>query len=47
MPTVTAGKGGAAGRAPDEVARDAPVLLDDTEDLRGEKVLNYARHAAA
>ncbi|MEU7150425.1 TetR/AcrR family transcriptional regulator [Streptomyces sp. NPDC045470] len=31
-----------AGRAPDEVSREALVLLDDLEDALGEKVLNYA-----
>ncbi|MDX3324124.1 TetR/AcrR family transcriptional regulator [Streptomyces sp. ME02-6979-3A] len=35
-----------AGRRTDEVSRDALVLLDDMEDLLGEKVLNYARRAA-
>ncbi|PZT76700.1 MULTISPECIES: TetR/AcrR family transcriptional regulator [unclassified Streptomyces] len=35
-----------AGRRPAEVSRDALVLLDDIEDLLGEKVLNYARRAA-
>ncbi|MFF5335107.1 TetR/AcrR family transcriptional regulator [Streptomyces sp. NPDC013181] len=35
-----------AGRGPSEVSRDALVLLDDIEDLLGEKVLNYARRAA-
>lgn len=35
-----------AGRRAAEVSRDALVLLDDIEDLLGEKVLNYARHAA-
>lgn len=32
-----------AGREAAEVSRDALVLLDDIEDLLGEKVLNYAR----
>ncbi|MFE9723084.1 TetR/AcrR family transcriptional regulator [Streptomyces sp. NPDC005794] len=36
-----------AGREPDEVSRDALVLMDEMEDLLGEKVLNYARRAAA
>ncbi|MFC8225564.1 TetR/AcrR family transcriptional regulator [Streptomyces sp. NPDC057287] len=36
-----------AGRRPDEVSRDALALLDGVEDLLGEKVLNYARRAAA
>lgn len=36
-----------AGRPPDEVSRDALALLDGMEDLLGEKVLNYARRAAA
>ncbi|WLQ40622.1 TetR/AcrR family transcriptional regulator [Streptomyces laculatispora] len=36
----------AAGRRAAEVSRDALVLLDDIEDLLGEKVLNYARRAA-
>lgn len=36
----------AAGRGAAEVSRDALVLLDDIEDLLGEKVLNYARRAA-
>ncbi|MFE7609924.1 TetR/AcrR family transcriptional regulator [Streptomyces celluloflavus] len=31
-----------AGRAPAEVSREALVLLDEMEDLLGEKVLNYA-----
>ena len=31
-----------AGRAPAEVSRDALVLLDEMEDLLGERVLNYA-----
>ncbi|MFJ8853544.1 hypothetical protein [Streptomyces sp. NPDC102437] len=35
-----------AGRKAGEVSRDALVLLDDIEDLFGEKVLNYARRAA-
>ncbi|WP_328695557.1 TetR/AcrR family transcriptional regulator [Streptomyces sp. NBC_00342] len=35
-----------AGRGAAEVSRDALVLLDDIEDLLGEKVLNYARRAA-
>ncbi len=35
-----------AGRKPAEVSRDALALLDDIEDLLGEKVLNYARRAA-
>ncbi|MFD0338602.1 TetR/AcrR family transcriptional regulator [Streptomyces sp. NPDC127117] len=35
-----------AGRRAGEVSRDALVLLDDIEDLLGEKVLNYARRAA-
>ncbi|MHC3815926.1 TetR/AcrR family transcriptional regulator [Streptomyces sp. NBC_00341] len=35
-----------AGRRAAEVSRDALVLLDDIEDLLGEKVLNYARRAA-
>ncbi|MGW0786778.1 TetR/AcrR family transcriptional regulator [Streptomyces sp. NPDC002911] len=35
-----------AGRKPDQVSRDALVLLDEMEDLLGEKVLNYARRAA-
>ncbi|MEU8506732.1 TetR/AcrR family transcriptional regulator [Streptomyces brevispora] len=35
-----------AGRGAAEVSRDALVLLDDVEDLLGEKVLNYARRAA-
>ncbi|MER5618265.1 MULTISPECIES: TetR/AcrR family transcriptional regulator [unclassified Streptomyces] len=35
-----------AGRKAGEVSRDALVLLDDIEDLLGEKVLNYARRAA-
>ena len=45
--TVMAFIGGemVAGRRADEVSRDALVLLDDMEDLLGEKVLNYARRA--
>ncbi|ROQ65973.1 TetR family transcriptional regulator [Streptomyces sp. 840.1] len=35
-----------AGRPAAEVSRDALVLLDDIEDLLGEKVLNYARRTA-
>ncbi|MER5275524.1 helix-turn-helix domain-containing protein [Streptomyces sp. NPDC002809] len=35
-----------AGRKAAEVSRDALVLLDDVEDLLGERVLNYARRAA-
>ncbi|MGN5630485.1 TetR/AcrR family transcriptional regulator [Streptomyces sp. AC154] len=35
-----------AGRKAAEVSREALVLLDDMEDLLGEKVLNYARRAA-
>uniref|UniRef100_A0AAU2VNP7 TetR/AcrR family transcriptional regulator n=1 Tax=Streptomyces sp. NBC_00008 TaxID=2903610 RepID=A0AAU2VNP7_9ACTN len=35
-----------AGRRAAEVSRDALVLLDDIEDLLGEKVLNYARRTA-
>ncbi|MEU3222272.1 TetR/AcrR family transcriptional regulator [Streptomyces sp. NPDC006976] len=35
-----------AGRKPAEVSRDALALLDDIEDLLGEKVLNYARRTA-
>lgn len=35
-----------AGRNAAEVSRDALVLLDDIEDLLGERVLNYARRAA-
>ena len=35
-----------AGRKPDEVSREALVLLDDMEDLLSEKVLNYAVRAA-
>lgn len=35
-----------AGRRAAEVSRDALVLLDEIEDLLGEKVLNYARRAA-
>ncbi|MFJ3087148.1 TetR/AcrR family transcriptional regulator [Streptomyces sp. NPDC086838] len=35
-----------SGRKPAEVSRDALALLDDIEDLLGEKVLNYARRAA-
>ncbi|MFE9650066.1 TetR/AcrR family transcriptional regulator [Streptomyces sp. NPDC006365] len=34
-----------AGRAPAEVSREALALLDDMEDLLGEKVLNYAVRA--
>lgn len=46
--TLTAyiGREMAAGRGAAEVSRDALVLLDDIEDLLGEKVLNYARRAA-
>ncbi|MEV6264366.1 TetR/AcrR family transcriptional regulator [Streptomyces sp. NPDC051784] len=36
-----------AGRDPGEVSRDALVLLDEVEDLLGERVLNYARRAVA
>ncbi|WP_432101738.1 TetR/AcrR family transcriptional regulator [Streptomyces sp. bgisy091] len=36
-----------AGRDPGEVSRDALVLLDEMEDLLGERVLNYARRAVA
>ncbi|MER5552299.1 TetR/AcrR family transcriptional regulator [Streptomyces sp. NPDC002793] len=36
-----------AGRAANEVSRDALVLLDEMEGLLGGKVLNYARRAAA
>ncbi|MEE1741415.1 hypothetical protein PUR49_33615 [Streptomyces sp. BE147] len=36
-----------AGRRAVEVSRDALVVLNETEGLRGEKVLNYARRAAA
>ncbi|MFG2428153.1 TetR/AcrR family transcriptional regulator [Streptomyces sp. NPDC048590] len=36
-----------AGRDPVEVSRDALVLLDEMEDLLGERVLNYARRAVA
>ncbi|MDQ0793957.1 hypothetical protein QFZ58_002445 [Streptomyces sp. B1I3] len=36
-----------AGRKPAEVSREALVLLDGVEGLLGEKVLNYARRAAA
>ncbi|MEU1468476.1 TetR/AcrR family transcriptional regulator [Streptomyces sp. NPDC005761] len=35
-----------AGREAADVSRDALVLLDDIEDLLGERVLNYARRAA-
>lgn len=35
-----------AGRKAVEVSRDALVLLDEIEELLGEKVLNYARRAA-
>ncbi|MFF7336555.1 TetR/AcrR family transcriptional regulator [Streptomyces sp. NPDC008163] len=35
-----------AGGKPAEVSREALVLLDDIEDLLGEKVLNYARRTA-
>ncbi|MFF3173624.1 TetR/AcrR family transcriptional regulator [Streptomyces sp. NPDC057900] len=35
-----------AGRKAAEVSRDALVMLDDIEDLLGEKVLNYARRTA-
>ncbi|MFE3945235.1 TetR/AcrR family transcriptional regulator [Streptomyces sp. NPDC059118] len=35
-----------AGRRAVEVSRDALVLLDEIEELLGEKVLNYARRAA-
>ncbi|MFF3299903.1 TetR/AcrR family transcriptional regulator [Streptomyces sp. NPDC001741] len=35
-----------AGRGPEEVSRDALVLLDDMEDLLGAKVTDYARRAA-
>ncbi|MFV5995203.1 hypothetical protein ACNPQM_22810 [Streptomyces sp. NPDC056231] len=36
----------AAGRRPAEVSREALVLLDEMEDVLGDKVLNYARRAA-
>ncbi|KUJ69568.1 hypothetical protein ACZ90_10360 [Streptomyces albus subsp. albus] len=35
-----------AGRKAVEVSRDALALLDEIEELLGEKVLNYARRAA-
>ncbi|MGW1224010.1 TetR/AcrR family transcriptional regulator [Streptomyces sp. NPDC001478] len=35
-----------AGRRAGEVSRDALVLLDDIEELLGERVLNYARRTA-
>ncbi|MCX4532591.1 TetR/AcrR family transcriptional regulator [Streptomyces sp. NPDC002596] len=35
-----------AGRKPAEVSREALVLLDEMEDVLGDKVLNYARRAA-
>jgi AcrR family transcriptional regulator len=35
------------GRRPEEVSRDALGLLDDMEELLGDKVLNYARRATA
>ncbi len=39
---VAVGRETVAGRNPDEVSRDRLVLLDGTEELLGEKVLNYA-----
>ncbi|MGW2086586.1 hypothetical protein [Streptomyces sp. NPDC001880] len=35
-----------AGRKAAEVSRDALAVLDEIEDLLGERVLNYARRAA-
>ncbi|MEV0488719.1 hypothetical protein [Streptomyces atratus] len=35
-----------AGRKPDEVSREALVLLDEMEDVLGDKALNYGRRAA-
>jgi hypothetical protein len=34
------------GRAPAEVSREALVLLDDIEDMLGQKVLKYAMRGA-
>lgn len=39
---VAIGREMVAGRKPDEVSREALVLLDDIEELLSEKVLNYA-----
>ncbi|MEU6146067.1 TetR/AcrR family transcriptional regulator [Streptomyces sp. NPDC047081] len=39
---ATIGREMAAGRNPREVSREVLALLDDVEDLLGEKVLNYA-----
>lgn len=39
---VAIGREMTAGRKTDEVSREALVLLDDIEELLGEKVLNYA-----
>lgn len=43
---VSVGREMLKGRNPDEVSREVLVLLDDIEDLLGEKVLNYAVRGA-
>lgn len=40
--SVAIGRETAGGRDPREVSREAPVLLDDIEELLGGRVLNYA-----
>jgi hypothetical protein len=44
--TAGPGASGACDRKAVDASRDALVLLDEIEDLLGEKVLNYARRAA-
>ncbi|MER7480013.1 TetR/AcrR family transcriptional regulator [Streptomyces sp. NPDC126510] len=43
---VTIGREMVKGRNPDEVSREILVVLDDIEELLGEKVLNYAVRGA-
>ncbi|MGW6547084.1 TetR/AcrR family transcriptional regulator [Streptomyces massasporeus] len=44
---VAVGREMVKGRNPDEVSREMLVVLDDIEELLGEKVLNYAVRGAA
>jgi len=46
MVMVSVGRAMLAGRNPDVVSREVLVLLDDIEELLGEKVLNYAARGA-
>jgi hypothetical protein len=46
MVMVSVGRAMLAGRNPDVVSREVLVLLDEIEELLGEKVLNYAVRGA-